>query len=86
MFPVRVTLRNLTQPDRRRDLDLMVDAARFLRGLIRPSSTRQFRTIAGPLIERKVGFALIAWNGRSGSINVKTLVPTVAMALTHELL
>jgi len=37
---------------------------------IAPAETRQFRTITGSLIERKMGFALVAWNGRSGSINV----------------
>ena len=35
-----------------------------------PAETRQFRTITGSLIERKMGYALVAWNGRSGSINV----------------
>jgi len=79
LFNVRVTLRSLVQPDRHRDLDLMVDtgslftwvAAPILNEIgIVPAETRQFRTITGSLIERKLGNALVAWNGRSGPIYV----------------
>jgi len=37
---------------------------------IAPAETRQFRTITGSLIERKLGYALVAWDGRSGPIFV----------------
>ena len=79
LFSVRVILRNLVQPDRHRDLELKVDtgslftwvAAPILQEIgIVPAETRQFRTTTGPLIERKVGYALVAWNGRTGPIYV----------------
>jgi len=78
-FRVRITLRNLAQPDRQRDRELMVDAssrftwvaAPILHDIgIVPAERRQFRTITGSLIERQMGYALVASNGRSGSINV----------------
>ena len=79
MFSVRVTLRNLAQPERHRELDLMVDTGSLFTWVdapvlheigIVPAETRQFRTITGSLIERQLGYALVAWNGRAGSINV----------------
>jgi predicted aspartyl protease len=79
LFSVRVTLRSLTQPSRQRDLDLMVDTGSLFTWVegplleelgITPAETRQFRTITGSFLERKMGFALVAWDGRSGSINV----------------
>ncbi len=84
LFSVLVTLRNVAQPDRQRDLELTVDAgslftwvdARILDELgIAPAETRQFRTITGALIERQMGYALVAWDGRSGSINVVFAAP-----------
>jgi len=79
LFNVRVTLRNFAQPDRHRDLDLMVDtgslftwvAAPILDEMgIAPAETRQFRTITGSMVERRVGYAIVVWNGRSGPIFV----------------
>ncbi len=79
LFSVRVTLCNVAQPERHRELELMVDtgslftwvAAPLLDEIgIVPAETRQFRTLTGSLIERQLGYALVAWNGRTGSINV----------------
>ncbi len=79
LFNVRITLRNPAQPDRQRELDLPVDtdslftwvAAPVLEEIgIAPAETRQFRTITGALIERRFGYAIVAWNGRTGAMNV----------------
>ena len=79
LFSVHVTIRNVAEPHRLRDLELLVDTGSLFTwvaapvlseiGII-PAETRQFRTITGSLIERKMGYALVAWNGRTGSINV----------------
>jgi predicted aspartyl protease len=69
----------MAQPERQRDLDLMVDTGSLFTRVeasilhevgIAPAETRQFRTITGSLIERKLGYALISWDGPTGSINV----------------
>jgi len=79
LFSVRVTIRNMAQPERQRDLDLMIDTGSLFTWVetsilheigIVPAETRQFRTITGSLIERKLGYALVSWDGRTGSINV----------------
>ena len=68
LFSVRVTIRNAAQPDRQRELDLLVDtvslftwvAAPFLEEIgIVPAQTRQFRTITGAFVERKIGIAVV---------------------------
>lgn len=79
MFSVRVTLRNFAQLERQRELDLLVDTGSTFTwapapvleemGIV-PIEARQFQTISGGLIERKLGSAVLAWNGRTGPIYV----------------
>lgn len=79
LFNARVTLRNLMQPERQRDLDLMVDTGSLFTWVesqvleeigIVPEDTSDFQTITGALIKRRIGYALVAWNGRAGPIIV----------------
>ena len=78
-FNVRVAIRNPAQPDRRRELDLLVDtgalftwvAATVLEEMgIPPAESCQFRTITGAIIERQIGYAIVAHDGRTGAVNV----------------
>jgi clan AA aspartic protease len=79
IFNVRVTLRNPAHPEQERELELLVDTgslfswvpAPILReiGLL-PVENRQFRTITGAMIERPIGHVIIAYNGRTGAMNV----------------
>ena len=79
IFNVLVNIRNPAQPDRQRELELLVDtgslftwvAAPALEGLgIVPAETRQLRITTGALIERRMGGAFLVWNGRMGAANV----------------
>ena len=79
LFNVRVALRNLAQADRQRELDLLVDTGSLFTWVpapiledigVVPIETRQFRTITGSLIERRLGYAVVVWNGRTGPIFV----------------
>jgi len=79
LFNVRVALRNPAQPERQRELDLLVDTGSLFTWVVAPvleeigivpAETSQFRTITGALIERKIGGAFVTWNGRMGAINV----------------
>ncbi len=90
LFNVRVTLRNLSEPARPREVELLVDpgslftwvAAPVLEEIgIVPAETSQFRTISGGLIERRLGYALVAWGERTGPINVVFAEPGDRTAL-----
>ena len=79
LFSVRVAIRNPAQPDRQRELELLVDtgslftwvAASILEEIgIARAEPRQFRTITGEFIERKIGYALVTYDGRTGAMNV----------------
>jgi predicted aspartyl protease len=79
LFSVSVVLRNAAQPDRQEELSLLVDtgslftwvAAPILEAIgVAPVETRQFQTITGVLVERRIGHAILAYNGRTGAINV----------------
>ena len=79
LFRVRVAIGNLTQPDRRRELELLVDtrslftwvSAPLLEEIgIVPAETSEFQTITGTLIQRRLGYAQVVWNGRTGPIYV----------------
>ncbi len=70
---------NLALPDRQRELELLVDTGSLFTWIpaslleeigIVPAESSDFRTITGALITRKIGYALVAWNGRAGAINV----------------
>jgi predicted aspartyl protease len=79
LFNVRVTLRNAAQPARQCELELLVDTGSLFTWVdtpvleemgILPAETSDFHTITGAVITRKIGYALVAWNGRTGAINV----------------
>ncbi len=79
LFNVRVTVRNPAQPERQRELELLVDTGSLFSWIpspvleelgIPPAETRQFRMITGALIERRVGHTFVSFNGRSGTMTV----------------
>ena len=35
-----------------------------------PAESCQFRTITGTLVERRIGYAVVAYDGRTGAMNV----------------
>ncbi len=79
MFSTKVTLRGLVQPERWRELDLMVDTGSLFTWVqspileeigIVPAEARDFQTMTGVLIQRRLGYAVVAWNGRTGPIFV----------------
>ena len=79
LFNVRVSILNPAQPGRKRELDLLVDTGSLFTWVpeplleeigITPAQTRQFRTITGAFIERRIGIAVVVWDGRIGAMNV----------------
>jgi len=79
LFNVRVTVRNPAQPDRQRELELLVDTGSLFSWIpapileelgIPPAETRQFRMITGTLIERRIGLTFVSFNGRIGAMTV----------------
>ena len=79
VFNVRVAVRNPAQPERQREIDLLVDTGSLFTWVAAPAleevgivpvETRQFRTITGAFIERRIGIAVVVWNGRIGGMNV----------------
>jgi clan AA aspartic protease len=79
LFSVPVTLRNPAQPDRAGEVSLLVDTGSLFTWVSRPvleklgitpAETCQFRTSDESLIERQIGYAVVAYNGRSGAMNV----------------
>ncbi len=79
LFSVPVILRNPAAANRQTELSLLVDtgslftwvAATALEqiGVVRVE-TCQFRTIDGSLIEHPIGYVVVAYDGRSGAMNV----------------
>ena len=79
LFNVRVAIRNPAQPDRQRELDLLVDTGSLFTWVAAPileeigiarAEARQFRTVTGAFIERSIGYALVSHDSRTGVMNV----------------
>lgn len=79
LFRVSVTVRNPADPGREREVELPVDTGSLFTWLrasileelgIRPAEVRQFQTITGTMLERRIGYALLAYDGRTGAANV----------------
>lgn len=79
VFKVQVTVSNPADRERRLKLDLLVDTGSLFTWLaaplleqmgIAPAEIRQFQTITGKMIERKIGHALVGYDGRTGAVNV----------------
>src|SRR5258708_24660312 len=85
VFSASVTIQNPAQPDRQRQLSLMVDtgslftwvSAPTLQELgVLPAGTQQLKTITGSVIERKYGYLIVAHEGLSGAMNVVFAEPS----------
>ena len=79
IFSASVILKNPAQPERQREVSLLVDtgslftwvSAPVLEGIgIQPVETEQLRTTTGALVERRIGYSIVAHDGRSGAMNV----------------
>jgi predicted aspartyl protease len=79
IFSASVTLKNPAHLERQREVSLLVDtgslfswvSAPVLEGIgVQPVETEQFRTITGALVERRIGYLIVAYDGRSGAVNV----------------
>jgi len=78
-FSVRITIRNPANPERQRDVDILVNTGSLFTWLaaqkleeigIAPVEQRRFQTITGDFIERQIGYALISYDARTGAVNV----------------
>jgi predicted aspartyl protease len=79
LFPTKVALRSFASPPRERHLELMVDTGALFTWVessileelgIAPVESSDFQTITGALIRRRLGYAVVAWDGRTGPIYV----------------
>jgi predicted aspartyl protease len=78
-FNASVVLKNLAHPERQRTVSLLVDTGSLFTWVstpaleeigVEPVETRKFKTITGALVERKLGYVIVAHDGRSGATNV----------------
>jgi predicted aspartyl protease len=79
LFKVRVSIRNAADPQRQREVELLVDTGFLFTWLsaslldelgIRPAEVRQFQTMTGAMLERRIGYAFLSYDGRTGAANV----------------
>ncbi len=84
VFAAKLTVSNLAIPDRKHDLELMVDTGaafswisrQHLESLgIRATGKMNFTTIEGHVIEREVAPVLVSVDGRSGGDTVVVAEP-----------